>query len=81
MTKTTTKTGHKIDAGEWVALVSAAAKLFPIVRDGVESATADGKVTPEEVRGIVLGVLGLPRDLPPGPLGDFVDALVKALED
>ena len=78
---TKTKTGHKIDAGEWIALVSAAARIFPVVRDGVEYARADGTVTPEEVRGIVLDVLGLPRELPPGPLGDLVDALAEGLED
>jgi hypothetical protein len=71
----------KIDAVEWIALVTAAAKIFPVVRDGVTAATADGRVTPDEVRGVALDVLGLPHDLPPGPLGDFVDTLIDALAD
>lgn len=80
----TRRKGPRVTLPEIVRIVSACGAVIAVVRaevDAAKAAATDGKVTPAIVRRAVLRVLGLPENLPPGPVLDLVQAFADALED
>lgn len=73
--------GPRLTLPEIIRIVGACGALIAVVRAELDAARGDGKVTLPEVRRAVLRVLGLPDDLPPGPVADLVDAITDALEE
>lgn len=80
----TRRKGPRLTLPEIIRIVGACGAVIAVVRaevDAAKAATTDGKVTPATIRRAVLRVLGLPEDLPKGPVMDLVEAFADALGD
>lgn len=78
----TRRKGPRLTLPEIIRIVGACGAVIAVVRAEVDAIKAtDVKVTPATIRRAVLRVLGLPEDLPKGPVMDLVEAFADALED